>query len=256
MTSYERHAVTPVVDILVGDFCGSRAGYAELLTAMHHITQNTTEYVGMTRFGLMCARRDSRYPQALFRQALHLRNCIIRLRRNGAQEFRLYGHSMGGAVAIIAADAFGQKLGITQVVALNPAGMYVDGFMPLAKRMIAKGRQDLHDAQHHKDARVRRIIRAGRPGALLYLSNPARSLAEGIALSNTPLFSQLLPNLARTSTRVMIGYSSQDIVFLREQMIGVINTFPGVEAFLLESAHDVQYTPHKTVRNLHSNGAI
>lgn len=255
MPSQKRPEVTPVVDLLVGGYCGSEPGYRSLVRAMHGATGNTTRFVGMVRFALPCVPSDSRYPRALYRQAVHLKRVVRAMYARGATTVRLYGHSMGGAVSLITADAFG-ALEIERVVTLNLAGIYVDGFMPLLLRMLAKGKQDAYDARHHPDPNVRRIIKAGRPGALIYLSNPLRSLAEGIALSRMPLFSQLVPGLAQTNTHVMVGYSHADTVFLPERVLEALGAFPGIQSFRLEGAHDVQYQPVKTVNSLCAHGAL
>lgn len=243
-----RHEVTPVVDVLIGGFCGSAAGYEGLRQAMHDATGNTTIYIGMTRWRGTFARNYP-YPRALFRQALH---AVGRLDKfMPAHRLRLYGHSMGGAVALIAGHEWGLTQRIDTVVALNPAGLYIDGVVPLLRRMIAKGASDLHLAQHHPDPQVRRIIRAGRLGALSYMANPVRSVAEGIALARTPLFTRLMPRLSLKPIQVAVGYSSDDIVFVPRRVRAALDAFPGINSFVLNGIpHDVQYMPAPTVNAL------
>lgn len=253
-----RRPVTPVVDVIIGGFCSSAAGYEELRGAMQRASGNTTVYIGMTRFGLPFFKTDMRYPRyprPLYRQALHVMRTLRRKYKGHA--FRLYGHSMGGAVALIAAESFGPTMGIKRVVALNPAGMYNDGVIALAKRMVRKGQSDDHNSKHHPSLQVRRIIKAGKPGFFMYLANPIRSLMEGLALARTPLFTQVMPRLEGRDMEVMVGYSDGDIVFVPDRMVEALKAFPGIEAFELENTlHDMQYTPTNTVNAMCRHGAL
>jgi pimeloyl-ACP methyl ester carboxylesterase len=243
-----------IVDVVVGGFGSSAPGYAELLDEMHAATSNQTVFVGMARWSLMACGRNSRYPRVLYRQALHV---VRELHRQGIRRVRLYGHSMGGAVVLIVADAFAGSLDIEQVVALNPAGVHVDGVLPLLRRMIRKGKGDIHNLKHHTDTRVRRIIAAGKPGAVKYVCNPVRSLAEGLALSRTRLLATLYPRLSQGSVPIMIVYSDEDMVFEPAPMLAALDSLPDVVAFELKTMpHDVQYHPAETVAALRRHGAL
>lgn len=257
MPAYSRRPVTPVVDVLVGGFCGSAAGYEELRAEMYRATGNTTVFVSMTRFGLPFATDSSRrprYPRALWRQAVHLSR-KLKPYDNGEREFRMFGHSMGGAISLIAAD--NQAVPIRRVVALNTACLYVDGVVPLAKRMIAKGKSDAFLSAHSPDPQVRRLIRARVPGVVAYMANPWRCLQEGLALARTPLFAQTMPRLQGRNIEVMVGYSDDDVVFLDGKMQNALEAFPGIKSFLLQNTlHDVQYTPRTTVETMCVYGAL
>lgn len=243
------------VDVVIGGFGSSAAGYAELLDEMRGSTGNRTVFVGMTRWGLLVFRRRGAYPRVLYRQALHI---VRTLERQGITRVRLYGHSMAGAVVLIIADAFSDRLTIEQVAALNPACLHVDGVLPLLRRMIRKGRLDAYNLKHHTNEQVRRIVAAGKPGALRYVfSNPGRSLVEGIVLSRTRLFAALYPRLCRGSAPIVVAYSDDDIVFEPDRLLEVLNGFPDVKVVRLEGVpHDVQYFPSKTVAALRRHGAL
>jgi pimeloyl-ACP methyl ester carboxylesterase len=241
-------------DVLIGGFCGSAAGYAELRRTMYAETGNETVFVDSRRWGLPFPSGGEDYPRALYRQAKHTAQV---LRGLDLWRVRLYGHSMGAAVALIFADAFRHAFQIDHVVAMNPACLYLDGVVPLALRMHKKARLDRAYARHHDDPQVQRIVRARRAGDIRYLSNPVRSVAEGLALARTPLLSQLLPRLSGGKTRISVAYSTQDIVFLANKMGEALNTFPGIDAFQLQDTeHDVQYTPTSTVRALVAHNAL
>lgn len=241
-------------DILVGGFGGSAAGYAELLEEMRRATGRPTSYVGMSRWKLFFFRNPSPYPRALYRQALHLANVLDGRR---IKHVRLYGHSMGGAIVTIFADVFGDRFEVERVVALNPAGVYIDGALPLLLRMIRKGASDARMLKHHANERVRRIIKTSKIGVVTYLLNPVRSLAEGLALSRTRVLVAAYPQLRKRGTPIAIIHSDDDIVFESARLLKALNDLPGIMAFELTCMpHDMQYFPAETVTALQRHGVL
>lgn len=245
---------TGAINILVGGFGSSAAAYEDLRAEMERASGTTTIFVPPTRWGLILFKGKKPYPRVLYRQALYIAR---RLRRAGVRTVRLYGHSMGGAVVMILADAFSETLEIEKVVALNPACVHVDGVLPLARRMVGKVKSDVHSLKHHPSEDVQRLIRAGRPGALLYAANLGRTVAEGLVLARTRLFEQLKPSLDSKNIKLMVGYADEDSVFLATHMRAALAGMPAGSVFLLEhTTHDVQLYSVQTVAALKRHGAL
>jgi pimeloyl-ACP methyl ester carboxylesterase len=241
-----------VVDVLIGGFGCSQRGYEALRAEMERVSGGPVVFVGSDRWGRELLQHDQAYPSALYRQALHV---VATLRAKGITKARLFGHSMGGTVALIVADAFPEM--VDSVVLLCSAGIYVDSTLRLGWRLLDKVFGDWHDAWRHPDKEVRAVIYTCLMGAWSYAFNVVRSTAEGMALSQYRAFELLHHRLSARGIIVYVAYATDDTMFLTAEVLAAIQSLePEHIVELTGLPHDVQYHPRRTVAILQAHGLL
>ena len=246
-------AAETVVNVLVGGFCSSPAGYEPLRAEMEQACGSPVVFVGSNRWRNIWFKRNRQYPRAMYRQALYVAQV---LQAQGITRARLFGHSMGGMVSLIVADAFPEL--VEDVVLLNSAGIHVGGVIELGRRFKRKAKGDLHDAKHHPDEEIRAIVKECVDGAWVYLRNIVRSIAEGIILSRYTALTTLHPKLSSRNIPVFVAYGTRDTVYLEAKVLAVVGPLlqPDRIIELPDLPHDVQYHPKPTVAALKAAGLL
>jgi pimeloyl-ACP methyl ester carboxylesterase len=242
-----------VVDVLVGGFGCSARGYEALRAEMERASGKPVLFIGSNRWGEMLLHHDKMYPRSLYRQALHV---AATLRAQGITRARLFGHSMGGTVALIVADAFPEL--VDSVVLLGSAGIYVDGALRLGWRFQRKVVGDWRDAWRHPDEEVRTRVFTCLMGAWPYLFNVVRTTAEALALSRYQALKLLYPRLSAQGIPIYITYGTDDTVYVAAQVLAAVELLhqPDRVFELKDLPHDVQYHPALTVATLQAHGLL